>query len=342
MSTIKVLLSYDGGSDEQKNTSLSIKLPKSWSSQPVSKLLDLFIDTYNKKFSAAVTSNDFHLVSAEGLALCSARDIAQEHLRSGDVVRVAAGKGPEEASKLPQWYIDAANTASSSSNTATAGGADNGSTAKLVVDPLDLQCRNYGCSQKFKEADNNDSACRHHALPPLFHDTKKGWGCCKDKMAYDWDDFAKIAGCVVSRHNTTAPVQTFAKSPSALTAEAEEQQKVAKAVASAKSIDAYNVANPNAITAASSAAKTVSTAPKLKRRPEDARLYCHNKGCGVWFMPGVAEEDAEGSCLFHPSNPMFHDASKKWPCCNKTAFEFEDFVKLPGCAKGKHYPGGEI
>jgi hypothetical protein len=56
-------------------------------------------------------------------------------------------------------------------------------------------------------------------------------------------------------------------------------------------------------------------------------------------MPGAAEEDAEGSCLFHPSNPMFHDASKTWPCCNKTAFEFEDFVKLPGCAKGKHYPG---
>jgi hypothetical protein len=332
---IKVLLSYESESSESQNTSLSVKLPKSWSSQPVSKLLDLFIETFNKKFTTSHTSNDFHLISAEGLALCSALDISQEHLRSGDVVRVAKGKGPEKASNKPQWYIDLSNSAA---NTATVGGAST-DTSSVAANPLDLQCRNYGCTQKFREAENNDSACRHHALPPLFHDTKKGWGCCKDKMAYDWDDFAKIAGCVVSRHSTIAPVQTFAKSPSALTAEAEEQQKVAKALSSAKSIDSYNVANPNAVTAASSAAKTVTTAPKQKKRQEDARLYCHNKGCGKWFLPGSSDEDAESSCFFHPSNPMFHDASKKWPCCNKTAFEFEDFVKLPGCAKGKHYPG---
>lgn len=336
MSSIKVLLSYENSSagseaGMKNDTSLSIKLPKSWSIQPVIKLLDLFIETYNKKFSTSLSVNDFHLISAEGLDLCSTFDIAQEHLRSGDVIHVAAGKGPSEASKLPQWFID------SSINPIPVLKAET-SNAATITNPLDKQCRNYGCTLKFKEEENNDTACRHHALPPLFHDTKKGWGCCKEKMAYDWDEFSKIAGCVVSKHSTIPPVQTFAKSPSALTAEAEEQQ-VAKAVASIKSIDAYNVANPNAVTAAASAAKTISSAPKVKRRSEDSRVFCHNKGCGVWFMQGIVDEDTESSCIHHPMNPMFHDASKKWPCCSKTAYEFEDFIKLPGCAKGKHNPG---
>ena len=139
MSSIKVLLSYENSSSGSEagmknDTSLSIKLPKSWSLQPVIKLLDLFIETYNKKFSASLSANDFHLISAEGLDLCSTFDIAQEHLRSGDVIHVAAGKGPGEASKLPQWFID------SSINPIPVLKAETSNTA-TITNPLDKQCR---------------------------------------------------------------------------------------------------------------------------------------------------------------------------------------------------------
>jgi len=45
-----------------------------------------------------------------------------------------------------------------------------------------LRCKNYGCGQWFKEADNHDEACLHHASAPFFHDLKKGWSCCPDKI----------------------------------------------------------------------------------------------------------------------------------------------------------------
>ena len=44
-------------------------------------------------------------------------------------------------------------------------------------------------------ADNqiSDTACRFHTAPPIFHDTRKGWGCC-EKRVYDWDEFEQLEG----------------------------------------------------------------------------------------------------------------------------------------------------
>lgn len=54
-------------------------------------------------------------------------------------------------------------------------------------------------------APNSDTACRFHVLPPIFHDTRKGWSCC-EKRVYDWDEFEQLegsvglrAGCFLSR-----------------------------------------------------------------------------------------------------------------------------------------------
>ena len=58
-----------------------------------------------------------------------------------------------------------------------------------------LRCKNFGCQQFYNEEDNSDTSCSHHVLPPLFHDTRKGWTCCKDKMVYDWDEFQQIPPC---------------------------------------------------------------------------------------------------------------------------------------------------
>lgn len=120
-----------------------------------------------------------------------------------------------------------------------------------------LQCKNHGCQMKFLEEENHDQACRHHREPPMFHDMKKGWRCCSTKMVYDWDDFEKIEPCVVGRHSAVGPDAKFAASPTV--AAAESAAAAAGGAGSAapapalKSIDDYNMKNPDAVTAVSAA-----------------------------------------------------------------------------------------
>ena len=50
-------------------------------------------------------------------------------------------------------------------------------------------CKNPGCNKKYLESENTEFACQHHKNgKPIFHDTKKGWTCCK-VVVYDWDEF---------------------------------------------------------------------------------------------------------------------------------------------------------
>lgn len=34
--------------------------------------------------------------------------------------------------------------------------------------------------------------------------------------------------------------------------------------------------------------------------------------------------------------PIFHEGSKGYLCCKRRVLEFDDFLKIPGCTKGKH------
>lgn len=154
-------------------------------------------------------------------------------------------------------------------------------------------------------------------------------------------------GCSTGRHSTVDPKVKFAPSPTVASANAAAEAAsassaapslAAAAPAAVKSIDSYNASNPTAVTAASSAVKTVTTRPKARVR-EDGRAFCINKGCGKWYLPLDASEDAAEACTHHPAGPIFHDAHKSWSCCKKSAFEFEDFVKLEGCTKGRHDAG---
>lgn len=60
-------------------------------------------------------------------------------------------------------------------------------------------------SLPLQQSENTDTACLHHTGPPVFHEGRKGWSCCKDNaggLAYDWDGFMKIKGCARGRHST--------------------------------------------------------------------------------------------------------------------------------------------
>ncbi|KAG5455009.1 Cysteine and histidine-rich domain-containing protein 1 [Clonorchis sinensis] len=62
-------------------------------------------------------------------------------------------------------------------------------------------------------------------------------------------------------------------------------------------------------------------------------LQCYNKGCGQKYDEGSNTED---SCQYHPGEPIFHDAKKKWSCCKKFSTDFSEFLSIKGCTKGKH------
>lgn len=54
----------------------------------------------------------------------------------------------------------------------------------IALNCVDVFCFCFPCS---------DTACRFHTAPPIFHDTRKGWGCC-EKRVYDWDEFEQLVG----------------------------------------------------------------------------------------------------------------------------------------------------
>ena len=68
---------------------------------------------------------------------------------------------------------------------------------------------------------------------------------------------------------------------------------------------------------------------------EDQRVrVCKNFGCQKKFTLAT---NFEGECRHHTKPPVFHETSKYWSCCpHKKAYDWDDFMKIEGCATSKH------
>lgn len=66
-----------------------------------------------------------------------------------------------------------------------------------------------------------------------------------------------------------------------------------------------------------------------KKAPRaDGKLRCKRFGCQKYYDP----EGPEQKCVHHKSPPIFHETAKWWSCCpDKKAYDFEDFMAVPGC-----------
>eukprot|EP00922_Rhytidocystis_sp_ex-Travisia-forbesii_P000332 GHVS01000505.1.p1 GENE.GHVS01000505.1~~GHVS01000505.1.p1 ORF type:complete len:203 (+),score=20.71 GHVS01000505.1:73-681(+) len=60
-------------------------------------------------------------------------------------------------------------------------------------------------------------------------------------------------------------------------------------------------------------------------------LKCRRHGCHKEYTPS-----AEENCLYHSGWPVFHDISKQWSCCGVKCYDWDDFLKIPGCTRGCH------
>jgi hypothetical protein len=240
-----------------------IQIPKSWLQKPVKEVIGLFAMPYNNhNKDTPIEVDQVHLETTEGVKIFS-NDIVGDVLEDKFDYHIKMGAHVK---------------------------------AEVVAPAADavpqLRCKNYGCNQFFREEDNSDTACQHHVAPPIFHDTMKCWSCCRDRKAYDFESFQLIKGCTTGRHSTVPQQIAIAASPNA---PAEGSIPTPPPV-QLKSIADYNATNPDAASAASSAAKIVSAPRKSTRNADGVTAKCQHKGCQKDFT--IAENCAT-ACTYH-------------------------------------------
>jgi hypothetical protein len=306
--SIKVYLHYELAGVPHKTSKLSV--PKKWvTDKSVTDVIELFTDSYNKTNpNDAIEKDEVHLV-----------DSNEDKIFSDDIIGIALQDRFDYHIKHGKHLRRAlASTLETTSSTA-------------------LRCRNYGCNQHYEEHENNDTACRHHVAPPIFHDCIKAWSCCKERKAYDWEEFQQIEGCTLGPHSTIDPKLLFASSPTVAAAVVAEEKNPGSVAPVIKSIADFNQQNPEAASAANSAIKTLSAPRKSSRLEDGLTAKCQNKGCQRVFS---LSENAINACVYHGGQPVFHDAIKYWSCCpQKKCYDFESFLEVPGCCTGYHDDG---
>ncbi|KAJ3220277.1 hypothetical protein HDU67_003292 [Dinochytrium kinnereticum] len=184
------------------------------------------------------------------------------------------------------------------------------------------------CGKPFTPEENSETACEFHAQGPLFHEGSKGWACCS-KRVLEFNDFLKIPGCTVGRHRVE------------VVAEAAPKPKAAEAPRSV--VNGTEVYGREAVKKPEVAAAVpkAEVKPEVKEEdlndPENATIAvgtsCKRPGCKHTYSEGVSKTE---ECVFHSGTPIFHEGSKGWTCCPRKVLEFDEFLKLTGCKKGKH------
>ena len=250
MTALKIFLCFEEGEDTSKHMEVQLTVPKGWRPGPAKKLRDFAVETYDGKHAdnaCAGGAAEWHL-EVKGEALGDA-EIIESVIERKDRVYLKPG-----ASLAAAAIADARAARAAAAAEAAAAEAAAAAAAKKDL----LRCKNYGCGQSYKEGENHADVCVHHKSPPFFHDLKKGWSCCPGKVAYDWEEFQAIPGCVRSRHSTETPGAALGQS-------AEQEAKAsfggggggdvcppapAAPQPVLKKISDYNDANPDAASAA--------------------------------------------------------------------------------------------
>ena len=232
-------------------------------------------------------------------------------------------------------------------------------------------CQRIGCDAVYDPRDpaatNPPGCCRYHPGAPLFHEGNKSWTCCGRK-SHDFSLFMDIAGCATGRHTQRKPPKPATANVTARDSAGVKPRKLETRVdtkdpnpssssASAKREDCNRCRSgffcsdhsASAEAPAETVAETVASATETRLiasetsqpgqpseptsvDPHETQI-CRNVGCGEKFTE--AEND-DAACAFHPGPPIFHERKKGWACCDQTRWDFDEFLKIPTCAVGRH------
>ena len=198
-----------------------------------------------------------------------------------------------------------------------------------------LLCQRIGCSARYSEDSNGDESCHYHSSPPVFHDGSKEWPCC-GKRSHDFALFMDIPGCSRGRHSQEKPVKAAAVPPPSLA-----PVKLAAAQPAAQPVDRAACSrcrqgfycSEHAQVGAPVEPASAAPPPPLPPVDPDVEQTCRNAGCGSRFRE---RDNGDGVCSHHPGPPIFHERSKGWKCCGKSSHDFDEFLNIPPCSKGRH------
>jgi len=80
------------------------------------------------------------------------------------------------------------------------------------------------------------------------------------------------------------------------------------------------------------AAATAAEPPsaRVEKKDDQGLVRCKRFGCRRSYDPNGPPQE----CVCHKGPPIFHEVAKWWSCCPDTKeYEFDDFMKIPGCQK---------
>jgi len=178
---MKVTLRYEEAEDKDLHLTLRLTLPKKYQTGETKDVVKMFVDHYNKKFSAnPLDAEKLHLKVAGGNHL-QPTAVMEDFVASGDDCYVLGGEITAGDAAPPK------KTAASPAPAAAPAGKPGRADGKV-------RCKRFGC-QRFYDPDGAPQECVHHTGPPIFHETAKWWSCCPDRKAYDFEEFMKITGC---------------------------------------------------------------------------------------------------------------------------------------------------
>lgn len=224
---MKVYLHYEHDNDSSKNYTIKLTLPKTWKKGPFKQLQDVLVDNYNTKHLEAhkdlskIDTNDYHLekkdnttLPIDGIVCDFAKNADDFYLRKGKAkTLVDLGLKEPEPIETKRNFKKRTLPLTENEKRAQKERDINEKFKKGEEDDKDkgelLQCKNFGCQKKYKESQNHSKACQHHIKPPIFHETRKYWACCPEKIAWDWDSFTAIPGCSMSRHKNVTEGKRF-------------------------------------------------------------------------------------------------------------------------------------
>ncbi|KAJ3526086.1 hypothetical protein NM688_g8303 [Phlebia brevispora] len=182
------------------------------------------------------------------------------------------------------------------------------------------------------------------SITQVFHEGLKSWSCCEDvnKPVLDFDEFMKIPGCTKGEHHSNAPEPQTPKPSANITSTTPQplpQVQISTPVQTTTPAQTFTtkVASP-----------TLPVPTPQEEEEDDLSIpvspgtTCRHKGCGKVFVSDEVSRlgDGEGAtCTYHPKSPIFHEGSKAslgYLCCKRRVLEFEEFLKIEGCKKGRH------
>ncbi|KAI6043139.1 chord-domain-containing protein [Pisolithus marmoratus] len=196
------------------------------------------------------------------------------------------------------------------------------------------RCTHRGCGKDYDLSQNNNTSCTYHPGAPVFHEGLKSWSCCSaaNKPVLDFDEFMNIPGCAVGTHSDQ---------PLGITSQTHEVPTQGQ-LTMTKSSQGSEVYSTSIAKSAAGSTSTVATATPIDPPIEEEDdltasvlpgTVCKRKGCGVIFVSDQENRVGDGAgsvCTYHPAPPIFREGSKR------RVLEFEEFLKIEGCTKGRH------